>query len=132
VLAHDHAGAADEGCRDVARPQRCTGLESDDNFILAGAADEDAGGGGGEAGLGDEACGDAFCGVELPGPGRKRIPADGADEKVGTPVRPAATAWLEPLPPGPVTKRPTVVSPGAGKRSQKKVRSCTKLPTTTT
>src|SRR5690606_36850695 len=43
-----------------------------------------------------------------------------------------ATAWFDPLPPGAREKEPRVVSPGTGKQSLTKTRSCTKLPTTTT
>src|SRR5579859_6695276 len=49
------------------------------------------------------------------------------------PARAAATAWLEPLPPGPsLNDWPMRVSPHAGTRSVRKARSATKLPITVT
>ena len=49
------------------------------------------------------------------------------------PARAAATAWLEPLPPGPnLNDWPMSVSPQAGTRSVRKARSATKLPITVT
>src|ERR1039458_10620033 len=51
----------------------------------------------------------------------------------GAPARAAATAWLEPLPPGPSWKeRPMKVSPQVGSLSVRKARSATKLPMTVT
>ena len=45
------------------------------------------------------------------------------------PARLAATAWLEPLPPGPSPNRsPMRVSPISGRRSATKARSATKTP----
>src|SRR5580704_7969554 len=49
------------------------------------------------------------------------------------PARAQATAWLEPLPPGPRAKdEPIRVSPQAGRRAARKARSATKLPMTRT
>src|ERR1035438_5424325 len=49
------------------------------------------------------------------------------------PARAAATAWLEPLPPGPSWKElPMKVSPHAGSFSVRNARSATKLPMTVT
>ena len=53
-------------------------------------------------------------------------------KRVRAPARAHATAWFEPLPPGPVVKVPMTVSPAVGKRPQRNDRSLTKLPTTTT
>src|SRR5579885_2608523 len=52
---------------------------------------------------------------------------------VRPPRRAAATAWLEPLPPGPVRKRlPSTVSPQTGRRGVRNARSATKMPITQT
>src|SRR3982751_2572356 len=52
------------------------------------------------------------------------------DTKVNcAPARAAATAWFEPLPPGPMAKpEPAMVSPTAGIRPARKARSATKMP----
>src|SRR5579883_280223 len=49
------------------------------------------------------------------------------------PARAAATAWFEPLPPGPILKlEPMIVSPRPGIRPARKARSATKMPRMTT
>src|SRR5437762_2393644 len=52
------------------------------------------------------------------------------DMKVtSAPARAAATAWFEPLPPGPILKpEPAIVSPMPGMRPARKARSATKMP----
>ena len=50
-------------------------------------------------------------------------------KKVFEPALAAATAWFDPLPPGPITKfLPRIVSPSTGIFSPKKTRSATKIP----
>jgi hypothetical protein len=45
------------------------------------------------------------------------------------PTRAAATAWFEPLPPGPILKpEPAIVSPIPGMRPARNARSATKMP----
>ena len=49
------------------------------------------------------------------------------------PARAAATAWFDPLPPGPIANpEPAIVSPIAGRLPARKARSTTKTPRTAT
>src|SRR5690606_285741 len=51
---------------------------------------------------------------------------------VSAPARRAATAWLKPLPPGPLAYPPARVSPGCGSRGVRHTWSTLNAPTTTT